>query len=83
MNTNITRAVVITRTHPTLNFGQIVEIRPPINQAVVYVLPQGENNIDKNLQLIHKTEVWLCDRAHDYEAYNNAISNARGWPWQN
>lgn len=74
------KAVVITRNHPTLNFGQIVDIQSVFGKSLVAdALPEG----DKTLHRLNKSEYWPCDRANDYEVYNHAVSYIKGWPWSN
>ena len=65
------KVVVITKNHPTLHFGQIVEVKSPINSRVVNVLPEGYKNIYTNLHRISQSEYWPVNRAHEYEAYND------------
>lgn len=73
MNTNIQKAVVITRNHIALNFGQIVEILFTANN-VADVIPEGERNVTKNISYIHTTSYWPCDRIHEYDALNEAVA---------
>lgn len=77
MNTNYKRAVVITRQHPKLNFGQTLNVLES-NKTNAVVRPDG----DTAKYTVDISEIWFSERAHDYEAYNNAVDKIKGWPWQ-
>jgi hypothetical protein len=77
MNINNKRAVVITRKHPKLNFGQTLNVLES-NKASAIVKADG----DTVKHSVDISEIWFYDRTHDYEAYNDAVSKAEGWTWQ-
>lgn len=77
MNINNKRAVIITRKHPKLNFGQTLNVLEA-NKASAIVKADG----DTVKYTVDISEIWFSDRAHDYEAYNDAVSKVEGWTWQ-
>lgn len=68
------KAVIISRRHPTLNFGQLVTVLEH-NRHNAVVRADG----DSSKHQIDFSYIWACERAHDYEAYNSAVSKADGW----
>jgi len=77
MNTNYKRAVVITRQHPKLNFGQTLNVLES-NKTNAVVKADG----DTVKHTVDISEIWFSERSTDYEACNNAIDKVKGWPWQ-
>lgn len=77
MNPNIKRAVIITRTHPKLNFGQTLNV---LEYSKTNVVVKADGDTVKHTLDI--SEIWFSDRFHDYEAKNEAITKVKGWPWQ-
>lgn len=68
------QAIVITKHHPYLNFGQIVVLDKVLldRAGVINAFPQGEEK--KSVQIEAKG-LWRCDLAHEYEKLNKAIEN--------
>lgn len=76
-NMNNKRAVLITRQHPNLNFGQTLDVLSATRTNAV--VRADDDNAKYTLDI---SEIWYSDRAHEYEAYNDALSKIKGWPWQ-
>ena len=76
MNSN-KRAVVITRTNSSLNFGQTLDVLESTRTNAV-VRPDGQNVKYK----VDISEIWFCDLAHEYEEFNEAMTKIQGWTWE-
>lgn len=72
------KAIIITRQHPKLNFGQTVKVLEHTCGTVV-VRPDGFDG----KYTLDISEIWPYSRAYEYEAYNEAVDKTNGWPWQN
>jgi len=77
MNTKYKNAVVISRDHPNMNFGQTLDILE-YNKTNAVVRPHGSDS----KYTVDIGEIWPFERSTDYEEYNKAVDKARGWPWQ-
>lgn len=64
--------VVITRNHPTLNFGQLVDGNLNPNQPIDVVAEGSRTNHRIGLR-----EIWPVNRAYEYESYNKALLDVR------
>lgn len=72
------KAIIISRRHPYLNFGQTVTVLEQ-NRGSAVIRADG----DSAKYTIDISYIWPYSRAYEYEAYNEAITRAFGWPWQN
>ena len=65
------KAVIITRKHPYLNFGQTVTIF--CKNKKYTALADGDTELTK----LEKHEFWPFDKMYDHEELNEALENAK------